>query len=209
MNNEKMLESINKILSTEQEKRFNALVKLKEQLIKDLRFEMEWEKGTPKKELTIINNMMKRNKYNEQLQKAIPYFNKFAFTDGHILFITNTNHSFEEIEKPIDFYNSIVKHISGDYEVEFNLIELKLFVKETKGNNLLEPYVFKLGNKLMGINAQLLIDAIEFIGKNTFLVDEINKPVYAKNEEKEVVLLPVMLKKDTEYIIQEVEYYQY
>ena len=208
MNNEKMLESINKILSTEQEKRFNALVKLKEQLIKDLRLEMEWEKGTPKKELTIINKMMKRNKYNEHLQKAIPYFDKFAFTDGHILFITNTNHSFEELESTIDLY-SIVKNISGHYGVEFNLLELKLFVKETKGNNLLEPYVFKLGNKLMGINAQLLIEAIEFIGKNTFIVDEINKPLYTKNEEKEVVLLPVMLRKDTEYTIQEVGYYHY
>ena len=193
---EKGIETINKILQMKEEKRYQALLSMREELIEELRIAEAGEKGTPKKDITIIKNMMKANKNVEKFQKAQPYRGKFAFTDGFRLFITDTDFGYEISENPVRIEGIV--NIKKLHKIKFNLADLKIFIKENKGVKTLKPYIVDIKGELMGFNAKYLVDAIEFSGTDEFEISNIIQPAYASNGEKEALVLPVNIKGEGE-----------
>ena len=193
---EKGIENINKMLQMDTTKMYEALLSMREELIEELRMSDVEKKGTPKKEITIIKNMMKANKCNENFQKAQSYGDRFAFTDGHRLFITNTDLGYEISEKPLNIEN--IMKIERLHRIKFDLADLKIFIKENKGIKNLKPYIVDINGELMGFKANYLVDAIDFLGTDEFEISSRIQPAYASNGEKEALVLPVSIKGESE-----------
>ena len=193
---EKGIEAINKILQMDTTKMYQGLLSMREELIEELRIAEAGEKGTPKKDITIIKNMMKANKNEEIFQKAQPYRDKFAFTDGNRLFITDTDFGYGISEKPLNIEGKM--KVEKLHKIKFDLADLKIFIKENKGIKALRPYTVDIKGKLMGFNAKYLVDAIEFSGTDEFYVSNVVAPAYAENGGKEVLVLPVYIRGEGE-----------
>lgn len=166
--------------------------KVLEMLKANLREESAAKIGN-KKGYKIVESMIKKADTDVQpnFGKAHPYGDRFAFLDGHRIFVSDTDLGYEISEKPYRVENMFpvveLTPITIDYE-ELNYF-IKLWAKMKK------PYIFKVGEKVIGVNPRYLKDVIDYSGSTTILVCAENtgrSPIYA--EDKSCMTLPVNIK---------------
>lgn len=194
--------SYTKMLQTLNEGKFGDL---KEMLEANIREEAATKNGN-KKPLTIIASMFKSIKNVENMyNKAIPMKDgRFAFIDGHRIFIADTDMGYNERNY---FQLDQMFDTLFDREVDVDVIALKQFIaihkgdKKGRGYNPV-PFIIECEDGFkIGVNPRYLKDAIDFSGitklKFTKSMGNIQKqPLFFVDDNDKViaVVLPVNIR---------------
>ena len=180
------------------------LAELKEMLKANIREESAKGLGK-KKQLTIINSILSSATKDFRLQKDryIPFKDKYAFTDGHMVVFSNDNFGFEQSDSTIDFNSLIPSYF--DESVHFNEAQIKVLVdlnKTVKNTDNITPIIVKdtKNDALLGLNPKYVAQLMQFDNVTSFKYNvnknshgHIKSPVFAMNENDEIIglVLPV------------------
>lgn len=162
------------------------LTAVEEMLKANLREETASARGS-RKGYKIVESMIKKTNERPEFKMAHKFGDKFAFLDGHRLFVADNDLGYENAVVPFNVANMFPKSTEDFTEVEIDYSELTYFIKVW--GKKLKPYFFKAGNKIIGINPKYLKDAIDYSGSNKILVMGKKTPIYTSD--MKCIVLPV------------------
>lgn len=124
------------------------------------------KKGGNKKPLTIINSMMKAVKNDERMYNKAKLLKdgRFAFIDGHRIFIADIDFGFkhmedDELQLVNDFLNT-----DFDSELEINMQDVKERIALNKANKTNEPYIVKFDDYIVAMSPGFAKDLVDYTG---------------------------------------------
>ena len=149
------------------------------QALKDNIQELDAKKAGTAKPLKIIKKMLKSNQKN-YINKFLGYIkldsNRFAFLDGHRVFISNSDLGFSEDENAAGLANTLkraLEHGNATEEIEISLTEVKEQLARNKANkDKLHPLIKQLEGYKIGLNPEYLKDCFEFSGSLKFIYEK-------------------------------------
>ena len=204
MNNKGLLNIVTEGLETGES--FSALLKLKNELIENIRIESLKNSGTKASDISVIKRITKYEKERPIFGKAHPFSLNgtfyFGFTEGH--YVVASENSFEyseatEAEK-VDMEKFFIQNYNRIDEIEVDITDLKVF-SSTEKRKLPNPYILvdKEGVK-HAFNPFYLLDVLQFNDTNIIEVELENsyRPAFVKNESKNTLglLLPIRIKQE-------------
>lgn len=142
--------------------------KVKEMLEANIREEAAKKSGN-RKPLTIINSMMKAIKNQDKMYNKTKELEdgRFAFIDGHRVFIADTDLGFEHTgENELTVINDFLK-MDFDSEIEVDMQDVKERIALNKANKISEPYVIKVDDYVVAMNPKFVKDLVDYTGNTT------------------------------------------
>lgn len=199
MKNEGLLKIVTDGLETDA---FTALLKLKEELIENIRVETLNSKSVKSSDISIIKKITK-------LEKERPIYGKahvfrfgdrdyFGFTQGYYILAGNNDFGCDvaiedEKLKLEQFFNYELFSMS---DIKIDITELKVHCKTTNKKEK-KPYIIEVGDIKIGVNPFYLLDVLQFNETDIIIVNPQNQlaPLVAKNDIKGTLgmLLPIRL----------------
>lgn len=202
MNNKGLLNIVTEGLETGES--FSALLKLKNELIENIRIESLKNSGTKVSDISIIKRITKQEKERPLFGKAHSFYNDgnlyFGFTEGHYVVASGNDFEYpkaEEAEK-MDMGKLFVQNYNRCDEIKVDITDLKVF-SSTEKRKCPNPYILldKEGVKHT-FNPFYLLDVLQFNDTNIIEVELENSycPAFVKNEAKNTLglLLPIRIK---------------
>lgn len=164
----------------------------------------ESAKGIGKKnQLTLIKKIIAASKRNysdkSDMMKAHPYGDKYAFIDGHRIYISENLYDYEVAENPYPVAK-MLDPICFDnlIPVKVDVVALETFIKTNKKNQ--KPFIIKFNEMYIGVNANFLKEGLQYTNSDTIYLNPNNRgvyynvPLFLGNGSIEVVILPICIK---------------
>ena len=176
----------------------NAIEKLIDMLRENIREEEAKKNGAKVQPLKVIEKMIKgidkANAIEARFAKAHPCGDRFGFTEGHRIFISNTSCGFPIAD--IDALN-IKRFIDGvqtNEHLKLDRSEIALYIKmnriTTRNTHTKKPFVVETdGGELVAFNPLFLLDFIDFTEQTEGFIEAPSKPLVDKR--KTALVLPV------------------
>lgn len=150
------------------------LEELKKALEENIRYEAEQSKGTSKSELSCIKKVLDTKSVNPVFKTCHEFTlggdTWYCFTDGHYALASTQDYGIDHAEEHASLKNA-EKFFEGDYteEIQIDLADLKTFCKTHKPrkSEKPEPYIIKVGEKVIGVNPHYLLNVLEFCEADT------------------------------------------
>lgn len=173
-------------------------------LEENIRIEIETGKGTKKKDISIIKNLLKAEscKHNQNLKKAheFNYDGKifYGFTEGYRILASESDFSYEHSENPMKF-EKMISDSEKDCTIEFkvDIKDVKKFIALSDKKNK-KPYRLEIKEGLViGINPEYLIDSLDFCDTDSIYVQNNPRvPMFVKGNDRVSIILPVNLEEN-------------
>ncbi len=156
--------------------------------------ENEIAKGNGKaKEKSIIDKMMKKNKY----EGCFVYNNKYYFLDGFRMFTSKFDYGYKKNENGLDIKSLLNSNYNEQLEInKADLMEFIATNKLTLVNSGAKKIPYIIENKI-AFNAIYLLDMLNYSNTNIICYTDSLSPVFTKKDDEIISLLcPIRLPKN-------------